>query len=291
MHNFHRNQNPQLLDNLRQLTPLPPWAMRALVVEAGDPGGVEIIAAEIGKEPSFAPRFLALANSPFYGIPRKLKSIRSAVQLLGEERAQNLLVLLVAEQLYPIDQSKVVQRFYYWRQSVTTGAIARHLARKVPNALSEEDSFRAGVFLNIGQLTMEAHSPTEYLPVLKQTADEPTTELWMHEQISFGLTHADISEKLMEHWNFSKAIRVPIQLHHSPAQATEKHLIPVLQLHFANYLSRLWLNPDDARKNLLHDGTRATLGLTLSDEELLFELRPELTAAEELVSSLSLHRS
>ncbi len=287
MSDFDQPINPQIADNLRRLPQFPAWVMSAVNVLSSAPNAVELIAAELNKEKRFLNRFLTLANSPFYAVTRRLTTAQAAVKELGTQKSQSLIALLAAEEIFPIDQSITVQRPYFWRQSLTTGAIARTLTVRTGEPLTEEEAFLAGVFLNIGQLTLETLSPKEYLPVLQKTAEEPTTELWMHEQIALGITHASISDMLLEHWTLPEQIRTPVLLHHSPAVASAAEKKAVHLLHFANHLSRLWLNPEDARRSLLNEETKTVLSIATSDRELLDELRPELTSAEEFVVELS----
>lgn len=286
MHSLPTIENIELLEQLRTLPQPSSSAVRMLLIDPLKEGAERSLISELEREQGMATRFVHYANSSFFGIPRKIVSLRNAVSMLGIERSQNLVALLTAELFYPIDRSAKVSRHYFWRQALTTGVTAQLLFDKSEQNLTKTDAFFAGVFLNIGQLALEESAAEAYLPVLRKVDENPSAELWREERSHLRATHADVSALLLERWGFSETVWRPVLYHHTPDLGVGPFRQSSYLLHYANHLSRLWLNPNDPRRPLLQPETRRLLQIEESDDLLLERLKPELTAAEELVQAL-----
>ena len=73
----------QFADELSDLKPLNPVAQRIIALAEDERFFAHELAADIASDPALTARMLKLANSAYYGFPRRISTVRDAVVLLG----------------------------------------------------------------------------------------------------------------------------------------------------------------------------------------------------------------
>ncbi|MEM1126859.1 MAG: HDOD domain-containing protein [Bacteroidota bacterium] len=197
---------------VRSLPPLPTAARRLLELMRDPEADFSEIAQVIGTDPSLTARVLRAANSPFYGLPRRVDTLRQATVLLGSETVANL-ALSVGVMSLEAGRGTALDLDAFWRHTLAVGTLARQLAQQL-HPDEAEAAFVGGLLHDIGLLVMAEHFGTDYEQVLMaaQYGTKPLHEL---ERDFFDLDHAVVGHALCLHWNIPHTVTTAVAEHHN----------------------------------------------------------------------------
>lgn len=198
----------ELDQRLERLPPFPEAATRALQELGRDISDFKRLENVLGSDPVLTARILRIANSPFYGLPRKIVAIKDACILTGAPTLRNLIVAAAAMRQFPVNKSALLDRAALWRHSAQCAAFAAELA---PVARQARDlAFTTGLLHDIGKLAIDALFPEECARI-RERGETLSAEIDV-----LGATHADIGARVAELWRLPPAIRDAIAAHHAP---------------------------------------------------------------------------
>lgn len=267
--------NHELEQRLERLPPFPAAATRALEELGRDNIDFAQVERAVGADQVLTARILRIANSPFYGLPRKIAAIKDACMLTSTPTLHNLIIASVAMRQFPTDQITPTERAALWRHSAQCAAFAAELATAMRQ--SRDVAFTAGLLHDIGKLALAALFPEE-CALIRARGGTLDAELDV-----LGATHADIGARVAEHWRLPLAICDAIATHHNPAPADRVTLVDVV--HAANALTHAMNHGDDAAAawSRVHADVCARLALaTDARAELYLRGQTLATAAAEL---------
>lgn len=191
------------------------------------------IAAVMRYDPALTARLLRIVNSPCYGLPCRVASISQALGILGEQELQNLVLATSLVKLSKaLDTRMDITRF--WKTSIYSAVLARNLC---PPDLHgrREDSFIAGLLLNIGKLPLYAKEPTLPAAVDALMREHDCSETAAERQLT-GTDHTTVGALLAESWNFPAQLQELIARHHdATSAATASHAIAGLAGYFGDW--------------------------------------------------------
>ena len=266
---------------LRQVTekviglPSLPTVVTRLINLVGDPAtSARDISQLISTDQALTVKILKVANSAFFGFPRKIATVQLAIVVLGFETVKNLgLSVAVLKRFHAGKAHPLFDRQQFWEHSIGCGVAARMLARK-RNRKLEGEAFVAGVLHDIGKLILIEYFPDEFGESLELARDELLTISEAEIKI-IGVTHAEIGGWLAEKWNLPESLVQAITHHHKPMNAEEPGEILMIT-HAANARTR------HNHVGQAGDSLGASLspqvsalfkgGRDISDEDLLAEL-------------------
>ena len=105
-------------------------------------------------DPGLTANFLKLANSPYFGIPSKVHSVKQAIALLGTNRLKQI---VLATSTSTVMEKKVpgykLQPGNLWRHSIIASVIAVQLA-KLKKISNTNDIFTSALLHDIGKLVL-----------------------------------------------------------------------------------------------------------------------------------------
>ncbi len=199
----------------------------------------------ISTDPGLTARMLKLANSAFYGFPRRIGTINLAIVVLGFNTVKDLGV-----------SSSLVDRFSFthgindfdmtgfWEHSIGTAIAARMISRSGSYRVVGE-AFVTGLLHDIGRLIIVRYLPQEFQEI-QRLQRERNFLLWEAEKEVLGLSHAEIGGLLTQRWNLPEQIVEAIRNHHQPLEETEISLLTATT-YFADFLTRR-LHPQYAQE-------------------------------------------
>ena len=145
----------KLTESMVALPTLPLVATRLLRAVAQPDTTPDEIARILSLDPALTARTLRLANSEFYGFPRRVGSVDLAVVVLGSNPIRDL--ALSASVFRTIGEADALMEDV-WRHSLAAGVAARILADRSRYRLSSE-AYAAGLLHDIGTVVLRQTDP------------------------------------------------------------------------------------------------------------------------------------
>jgi HD-like signal output (HDOD) protein len=221
---------------LRSL-PVIPAALHELMRTLDDPqASSQQLADELANEPALAARALRLANSSFYGVPRRVSSLHDAALVVGWSNLRGLIVAGGLMDQFVFSPAEQAALRHFWRHALGAALCSRALARR--QGQRTEPAFLAGLLHDIGRLAHAAAQGAR-APAAGIDGLGPARALADAEA-------AALSAALAEHWQFPPPIVRALQTRASDAPADE----PLAELlHVADAIAHaldLAGDPDDA---------------------------------------------
>jgi putative nucleotidyltransferase with HDIG domain len=227
------------------LPTLPLVASRLLEAVARPDTDSATVGRILALDPALTARTLRLANSDFYGFPRKVGSVDLAVVVLG---ANTIRDLVLSASIFPSLDGPDGTMEGLWNHSLACGVAARSLADRRRYRLSGE-AYAAGILHDIGKVVLRQADPDRFQAVLAMARDQeqPMEEA---ERGLFGSTHAEVGAWLAERWGLPAELVEAIACHHRPEAAVRNPELAAL-VHVANCLTeRAGLSwPDGVRSH------------------------------------------
>ncbi|NBB75381.1 MAG: HDOD domain-containing protein [Bacteroidetes bacterium] len=215
----HQHDHSELIRKALQSVPLPPRAVRELLrISQQADVDMQRIIDTITSDEALTARVIRVVNSALFGMKRQISSVQQATVLLGRGAIVQMAVGVAAlhtETAVPADLP--LSRQAFWRHSMSTAFLARHVATSCGEADAEK-AFTAGLLHDIGKLVLMGYLGPEYTFVL-QRAQEEQRPLYRVERDMLGADHDDIGRELCDKWKLSTSLREAASLHRPDAGA------------------------------------------------------------------------
>ncbi|MCP4108454.1 MAG: HDOD domain-containing protein [Desulfobacteraceae bacterium] len=138
-----------LLHDLANLRPNPTWSDRLMEAVHQPVTDWGMVLKIISRDPVLAMHFFRITNSPYYGKPWKISSLKKALSFLGPEHLRRICVLAsVAGAGNPSDKYGISESMLP-QHCLAAGAIAQYFAADMPPGF-REDVLTAGLLHDTG---------------------------------------------------------------------------------------------------------------------------------------------
>ena len=180
--------------------PTVPKVVRDLIeVLANENASLSQVARKIEADQVLTARMLRLANSPFYGLRRKVSTMEEAIRMLGLSAIRTLVIS--ANFTGTFQKVPHVNLPTFWRHSLRVASVARHLAG-LGRSVDPNLAFTVGSMHAIGHLIMALVKP-EQVAAVNAACPIDAMKRFAAEEQAFGYHYGDVSAKLASSWNFS----------------------------------------------------------------------------------------
>ncbi|MBD3390516.1 MAG: HDOD domain-containing protein [Chitinivibrionales bacterium] len=215
--------NPQLRDKIERISNLPTLpqvASRLLEMVNDTETNAADVASLVSQDVSLSAKILRLANSAFYGTPRSISTIQTAVVRLGFKVINTLVLSLTVFDMFPVSRRAVrFDRKAFWHHCVRCGLLAKILAQRGGGRAAEpEEAFCAGLLHDIGKVVMEQYLHEDFTAALEY-ARQQQKAYCTAEVETLGYSHTDVAAWLISRWDLPDTLSVPITHHHAPLDA------------------------------------------------------------------------
>ncbi|MDA3940163.1 MAG: HDOD domain-containing protein [Spirochaetia bacterium] len=185
-------------------------------------------------DPMLTARILKVANSAMYARQSEIANLQVAIGLLGFKNIKSLVLLITASQFSKeLKASEYMNNF--WRHSIATAFIAKHIMHRKKDRANEETAFVAGLLHDIGQAVLFQSDPSLFAELLKsmESIDEPVEVI---ERKFYKTDHREIGASLLGRWNFPN-VYVDVAREHNTLNINSKYKKLVLTITLADILS------------------------------------------------------
>ncbi|HSV31791.1 MAG TPA: HDOD domain-containing protein [Atribacteraceae bacterium] len=223
-----------IVDAVNDLPSLPQISKRVIEL-TDDPNSTAYhINAVLSKDPSMTAKILRLANSAYYGFPRRIPTIAEATILLGFQTIRSMVMaasvnMLLSQKMegYALSQGEL------WKHSQASAIAARLIAREIrfPNP---ELAYTAALLHDIGKVVLNSYMRELYHEVLER-AETDQIPFLEAEDIVLGFNHAVVGSRVAEKWNLPVELIEAIAFHHHPDQSKHNHRLTAL-VHISDFI-------------------------------------------------------
>ncbi|MBW7861729.1 MAG: HDOD domain-containing protein [Rhodocyclaceae bacterium] len=164
----------------------------------------------LGADVGLAAAVMKVANSPFFGLQRKVSSVQQAVSVLGLRNIASIVTGLALQQaLKPPGVS--MERF--WERSSLHAAICSRMAKRLPG-VGQDDAYTFGLFHDCGIPILMQRFP-DYKATLAK-ANESTSPMVDVEFEAHATSHVVVGALLARTWQLPQLVVEAIKVHHDP---------------------------------------------------------------------------
>jgi putative nucleotidyltransferase with HDIG domain len=252
------------VQKIKKLPTLPVIAQEVLTLVSNDSTSVSKIEKVVENDPAISAKILSVANSVFFGLKVRTKTLDSAILRIGFGNVKSIaLGISLMTVLHDGDRGKVFDYKRIYNHSVTVGFIARFISKKIKLDFSEEIMMN-GMLHDLGYLVMNKYFPEIYGNVMN--LHEQGTPLLDAEKTILGFHHTDVGNWLAAQWNLPNNILDTTAYHHTPSHA-KRNLKRVAVIHLADYITaRKMLSPTEKDPQYpLDDAAFEALKITEND--------------------------
>ncbi|MBV8467986.1 MAG: HDOD domain-containing protein [Burkholderiales bacterium] len=156
-------------------------------------------------------RVLQIANSPFFGLNKRVASVRDALTVLGMASARNVITSgCLLESVGATEDNHLIADVV--THSVIAGSVAKMIASTF-NA-GEGHAFTAGLLHDVGKLTLLVRAPQEANGLYKAT-EQMTDKQMMYSEVGlFGFDHAELATEMLHRWRLPMEIVDAVASYH-----------------------------------------------------------------------------
>lgn len=227
----------RVIEQVDNLPALPAIVSRLIKVVNSPDSSADDAAKLIQKDQALTTKMLRLANSAFYGIPRSISSVTSAVVILGFNTIRSFVLSASVMKMFSSPQRRVIERERFWKHSIVCAMAARTIVRQFIHIrmMDPESAFCAGILHDLGKLIFSEFVSEDYADVYNYAKQNQISLLEAEEKI-IGFTHSQMGRILADKWSLPLDLEYSMLYHHQPMDATSVTEL-IATIHIANTLS------------------------------------------------------
>ncbi len=220
----------KIIEEVDRLRPVSHISNKILEITCNPNSSLTQLVDIIKYDQGITANLLRICNSSYFGLKKKMISIKQAVAYLGIEKVASLVMMGNSA-----DSFKKAQRGYdlnegeLWRYSVSSALMAQDLAEKrgLKNIYL---IFTSALLKDIGKVILSTYVRESFEDITKMVQDKGLTFIEAEREV-IGIDHAELGATASERWNFSPDMVNIIRNHHDPDKAPANDLsIPIIYL-------------------------------------------------------------
>jgi len=234
-----RNEIIERLSSIPDLPTLPQVATKLQEEVASPKASTATISEIIREDPAISIKALKVANSPLYGLGRKVTEMRDAVRVLGFKEVYNIVLSMSTLNLFK--GASHIDYKDFWNHSLSVAFATKAIVDFTGNgcrAIDREkmaDLFITGLLHDIGILVMDQYMPEKYEMVLKAIPDMGDVPLYGVEYECLGISHGEVGGLILRQWNIPDHIAGAVAFHHNPEEVEAQRELTEI-LHIADFI-------------------------------------------------------
>lgn len=207
------------VQSIAQLPALPAVASKVIQMVDNPRTSTSSLGKLIATDQALTAKVLKIANSPFYGFPKKISTIDFAIIVLGYDALKEIVISTSLVSSLEQTSDSYFDSKAFWDHAIATGIFARRLARDLGYRISGE-VFVGGLLHDMGISILNRHFREEYQRIVGIVRETDLTFIEAEESV-LGVTHAEVGSWLAERWNLPDQLVEAVALHHAPANAAQ----------------------------------------------------------------------
>jgi HD-like signal output (HDOD) protein len=231
-----RKKSEEILENVYNLP-----AMSATMLEVSklldDPStNTTALSHIIGRDQGLSTKILSIANSPLYGLSRKVSTIDFAILIIGYQDIKNIVVALTMVDSFKNKSDQYLNQKEFWVHSMLSGIGAKRVAEDLGFRIGSE-AFVAGLLHDLGIPVMHKYFKKEFEQIINDINQQNISFLEAEEK-HIGMNHQEVGKYLTGKWNLPSHLCDAILYHHSPSKSGDKDILAAL-VHLVDYMTQV----------------------------------------------------
>ena len=230
------DQLEKRLKKVKELSTLPLVANNVIQLTQSPKSSALEVGEAISQDPALSSKVLRIANSAFYGFPRKITTIHLAIVVLGFANIRNIvLTASISDMMSGKMKNGNFDREAFWKHSIACAITSKLIAKRL-GFKNDEEVFLWGLLHDLGKIILDSHFRKEFTEVVHLVKKENILIRDAEKRV-LGVDHAEVGGIVSERWNLPPALIKCVKLHHSPTLANES-IRMVSIVHVADILCR-----------------------------------------------------
>ena len=212
----------KILLHVESFPGLPKTGSKLMAVLDDPNASLDEIEKVLRFDPGITANFLKLANSPYFGIPSKVSSVKQAITLLGVDRLKQIALATCTSTVmdkavpgYELDPGDL------WRHSITVSIAAAELAKYKKHS-ELNDIFTSALLHDIGKLVLGRFVKECFSAINEIVSNGVPFEI--AENMVLEIDHAEIGAQILAQWSFPPEVVNAVRFHHNPDSIHNKNL-------------------------------------------------------------------
>ncbi len=212
----------EIIAAVDEMPPFPQVVQRALQALTDPEYEVSGLVDILKVDQAVTANILKLCNSAYFGLPRKVASLKEAVVYLGANQLRQLLLSGAASKIYEKpSEGYAVFADELWRHALATAVMAQVLRRHLRFKIDENLIFTAALLHDVGKVVLSSFVIDKYRTI-ESKVESGECSFQEAEREILGFDHAEIGGKIAEKWEFPPEIIAAIRFHHEPSRSSKE---------------------------------------------------------------------
>ena len=216
------------LEKIDELPVLPPLAIQILEQTKNPEVSIDDLIDLIMMDQVLTAKMVRIVNSVYFGLGRKVESLREALVYLGIKEVKN--VVLTTTLMNTCSDHKMSKWLMsFWQYSFATAVVSKLLAKSLKYR-DRERAYLAGLLHDIGEIILIYNFPEQFALVVDHVL-ENNCNFEQAENEVLSISHTEFGPWLLEQWNYFGEIAHVVSRHHKPDTAIyERILVAIVHL-------------------------------------------------------------
>jgi putative nucleotidyltransferase with HDIG domain len=166
----------------------------------------------VSKDTGFVAKILKLANSSYYGLPKKVSKLTEAIMILGFKTVRNMALSIFTNEQFFSFSSQELKLKNLWFHSLSVATIGETIAERIGFS-NKEELFLCGLLHDIGKTVQGILFPALFDMIVKISRKKHWTYFKTEKELGIP-THEELAEMLLDKWNFPELVTVAASRHH-----------------------------------------------------------------------------
>lgn len=212
-----RERTTKIISNILNLNVIPKVVFELMKILDNPNTTAHELNKIISKDQALVTKILSVANSPLYGLQRKVSTIDFAILVLGFKELKNIISVISISDALKNKTDKYLNQKEFMLHSYMVGSASKKIAKDM-GFQNNGEAFIAGFLHDIGISIVHRYLHSNFAMI---------HDLMETQKLSFrdaeievnGMTHEEIGSILLEKWNFPTEICDAVLNHHNPGKA------------------------------------------------------------------------
>lgn len=223
-----------MIDSMSDLPSMPDILEELFRVTSTPSCSSKDVARVLEKDQGLTAKLLRVANSPFYGLSRKVDTVERACTVLGLNTVKNMaLSVSIMDVFGSAGGRSSIDVAEMWRHNLGCAVSAKAVFET--RFKGGDDVFVGGILHDIGKIILDTYMQDEYFEVMK--LHDSGVPLLDSEIRVLGRTHAAVGRILARRWRFPEKVEAMIAFHHRPKE-TKVAMDHVAAVHVGNEIAK-----------------------------------------------------